>query len=99
MLIIIYVGKYSRTLWAQSTTATLLLGSRSRLLTMIETLKSVVGDVGMERIKIYCDGACRWNNTVNSADRVGAYAYKLIYKIMLSSAVKQNGSPLITLWS
>lgn len=34
----------------------------------------------MDLIEIYCDGACRGNNNANSADRVGAYAYKLIYK-------------------
>lgn len=32
-----------------------------------------------ETITIYCDGACR-NNNLDINDRIGAYAYKLMYK-------------------
>ena len=34
----------------------------------------------METITIWADGACRYNNSPNPEDRIGAYAYKIQYK-------------------
>ena len=46
----------------------------------------------MERIEIYCDGACRGNNTTNVNSRIGAYAYKLMYrgKVKLGGQAEKN---------
>ena len=59
---------------------------------MTEALKSDGYDMSTERIEIYCDGACRGNNTTNTSSRIGAYAYKLTYKgkVKLGGQAEKN---------